>query len=103
MPQQLLAGLSGCLTCGCVCLVGLETGSQEKGQRSWVELWPVERKGGAERYRVSSGASEVSTVKTRSRKNRMLKSPGKAAGCGKQGVDAQPSASKLPWENPAEI
>ena len=60
-----------------MCLVGLEAGSQEKGQRSWVELWPVEGKGGAERYRVSNRESEVSTVKTRSGKNRMLKSPGK--------------------------
>lgn len=78
-----------------MCLVGLEAGSQEKGQRSWLELWPVEGKGGAKRYRVSSRASEVSTVKTRSRKNRMLKSPGKAAGCGNQGVDAQPSSGRV--------
>ena len=37
----------------------------------------MEGKGGAERYRVSNRESEVSTVKTRSRENRMLKSPGR--------------------------
>lgn len=76
-----------------MCLVGLEAGSQEKGQRSWVELWPVEGKGGAERYRVSNRESEVSTVKTRSRKNRMLKSPGKRLqGMRSRERDAQPSS-----------
>ena len=53
----------------------------------------MEGKGGAERYRVSNRESEVSTVKTRSRKNRMLKSPGKRLqGMRSRERDAQPSS-----------
>lgn len=84
-----------------MCLVGLEAGSREKGQRSSVELWPVEGKGGAEGYRVSNRESEVSTVKTRSRKSRMLKAQGKRLQGVGAGEEAQPSSGAR-WSHGGE-